>query len=94
VVLLCVSATSSLEPPFRIPQPVGAALDVGHMASVKEAVEKRRGHDLIRGQDLGPAVDRFVRRDQDAPPAIAVAHRPRPECGTRVNQGLQSVARR
>jgi len=52
----------SLEAALEVAEPVAAALDVEEVAAVQEAVEEGGGHDLVAGQDLGPVLDRLVRK--------------------------------
>src|SRR5262249_39056841 len=79
---------------LELAEPIAATLDVQHVAAVQEAVEQRRGHDLVASQDLGPLLHGLVGRDHRAAALVAIAHhaeeqargnarhRPDPKCFT------------
>ena len=46
------------------------------MTAVQQPIQDRGGHHLVAGEHLRPILDRFVGRDEGAPPLVPVAHQP------------------
>ena len=56
-----------------VSQAIGSSVDAHDMAVVQQAVEKRRGKDLVACEHVRPFPDALVRGDDGAGPLVAVA---------------------
>lgn len=63
----------------KFSEPVALAIDVDDGHVMEQAVEDRRGQDLIASEDLGPVADMFVGGEQDRAAFVPRGHEAKEE---------------
>ena len=71
-------------------EPVAAAVDVGDVYVVQQAVRDRGGEDLVAGEDFGPVAHMLVGGEDDRALLVARAHQAEEEVGPLAVEGPEA----